>query len=410
MKTVELSIFKKYIKPLKAISKTNSNNLVWVYTRVSSKDQSENFSLDIQKRKAEEYCNQHGFVIVDTFGGTYESASEDLSRKEFQRMISKVKTADVKPFAILVYKANRFSRTGINGISLLNELINEQNVHLIEVSTGISTLNPRSELQISQGLLDARKENLDRLDVTLPGMITFLKQGNWLGHAPKGYSHYGTRVKDFSLKKSKQEIIINEEGKLLRKAWELKLKGYNDSIIKKKLNDWGLNVSRQFLSSMWRNPFYCGINTNRLLSEPIKGNWSPLITEIDFLKVQKQLESNNSGYVIEKGNNIRPLMGTILCSQCGMKLTGYEVKNKSLHYYNCPRCNGVIINAETTSRAKGKGANQLFIELLKRFTLPSKYLPLISEQLNKLFDAKYYDGKEEERILNLKLHELNSQK
>ena len=40
-----------------------------------------------------------------------------------------------------------------------------------------------------------KKENSNRLKVTIPGLIAFIKKGNWLGKAPRGYDHYGKRVK-----------------------------------------------------------------------------------------------------------------------------------------------------------------------------------------------------------------------
>ena len=52
-------------------------------------------------------------------------------------------------------------------------------------------------------------------------------------------------------------------------------------------------------------------------------------------------------------------------------MTGYEVKYKKTHYYKCQKCKGVSINAVTTPMAKGKGANDLFKELLDTYQLPA---------------------------------------
>lgn len=393
------------MKPKNDTTAFNNNNNVLLYTRVSSKDQFDNFSLANQANAIKRFSIQKNYNILEEFGYTYESASDDMSRKEFQRLLEKVKTMQVKPFAILVYKINRFSRTGGDAIALLTTLINNYRVHLIEASTGISTETERGKIEIYDKLLAARKDNLDRLDITKPGMIEFLKQGNWLGHSPRGYSHYGTRVKDVNLIKGKQEIVINEEGLLLEKAWNLKLQGYTDSSIRQKLDFWGLKINKQSLSALWRNPFYCGISVNSMLPEPVKGNWPQMVTEEEFLKVQKMLNSNHNGYVIDKGNEHRPLMGTILCPHCGKKLSGYEVKKKKVHYYCCPRCKGVCMNASQTVRAKGKGANELFVDLLNGFSIPEKYGPLFRDQLNKLFDAKYNERREEEALLKAKLKE-----
>ena len=66
-------------------------------------------------------------------------------------------------------------------------------------------------------------------------------------------------------------------------------------------------------------------------------------------------------------------------------LQGTKIK-KNIHYYYCPRCSGVNINANTTKAAKGDGVNKLFEELLKGFKIPAQYLKLFSIQLNKFIE------------------------
>jgi len=48
---------------------------------------------------------------------------------------------------MLVYKMSCFSRSGGNAIGLVNHLVEEQGVHLIEVSSGLSTINERAKLR-----------------------------------------------------------------------------------------------------------------------------------------------------------------------------------------------------------------------------------------------------------------------
>ena len=47
----------------------------------------------------------------EIFGNTYESAKSDFTRKEFQKLISKVRNSHIKPYAIAVKFISRFSRT-----------------------------------------------------------------------------------------------------------------------------------------------------------------------------------------------------------------------------------------------------------------------------------------------------------
>ena len=141
---MELDKFKKYSTYKQ---ETNNNKNVWVYTRVSSKEQyNKNNSVDNQKIAAVNYAKLNNYLITNTFGGTYESAKDDFTRKEFTRLISEVKNSKNKPFAIMIYKMSRFSRSGASAIGLVNELIKNHNVHLIEVTTCKDSSTPRHVL------------------------------------------------------------------------------------------------------------------------------------------------------------------------------------------------------------------------------------------------------------------------
>ena len=157
---------------------------VWSYTRVSTKLQQDNYSLENQKNGNGKYCEAEGLVIVKDLGGKYESASGDISRKEFMAMITEVKKAVKKPYAIVVWVISRFSRN-VRAISLIDELVDKYGVHLIETSTGLSTETDDGKLAIYSKVLDARRDNVNRLKLTLPGMISFLEEGNWLGNVAR---------------------------------------------------------------------------------------------------------------------------------------------------------------------------------------------------------------------------------
>ena len=100
----------EYFKKLKGRRKEEKekSNEVWLYTRVSSKNQFENNgSIDTQKEESIEYADKNNLKIVNSFGGTYESAKGDFTRKEFKKLIDEVKRKRTnKPYAILIYKIN----------------------------------------------------------------------------------------------------------------------------------------------------------------------------------------------------------------------------------------------------------------------------------------------------------------
>ena len=403
-----LNYFKKYSSYTEEI---NDNKNVWLYSRVSSKSQFDtNSSIDNQTRTASLYAAEKQLSITEIFGGTYESAKGDFTRKEFKRLISEVKKAKNKPYAIMIYKMSRFSRTGANAIGLVSELINVHKVHLIEVCSGKDTTTPRGELEIIESLQYARKENIERLEITIPGLTSYVRNGNWLGTAPRGYDHYGPRVKNAEFISGNQRLEINEEGKLIKKAWKWKAQGIADYEIRKKLDSHGFKISKQSMSAMWRNPFYCGIQTNKLLKgDIVEGNWKPLVSREDFQKINEILDGKtNTGYAQSKINDGRPLQSHLHCGLCGTKMTGYKAKKK-YDYYKCQNksCICKDLNANSSSKSIKSGLNDLFEDYLSQFTLDSKHVEAFKAQMKLTISDRNKESIELETSLNNQLENLN---
>ncbi len=381
-----LQKYNRFRRTRKEERKLSTSKDVWVYTRVSSKNQKDNYSLAYQREEAEKFAANKGYEITEYFGNQNESASSDITRKEFQALITKVKKSHKKPFGILVYVISRFSRSGGSAITIVEDLVDRLGVHLIEVSSGLDTTSDENKLNIYSKLIEAKRENQQRLKHTIPGLKKFVKSGKYLGIVPMGYDHFGPRVVDPSKRSITQRIVVNEIGIELRKAWDWKMQGLNDIEIIQKLNTAGVKITKQKISAMWRKAFYCGIQTNAFLDgNPIKGNWEPLISESTFWAVQQILDGNHHGYQIEKQNDSRPLIGTIFCPKCSKKLTGYIVKKKKRHYYKCQTCKGVSLAAESSLKMKTKGAHEMFEELLSSYKLDEEYIIPFRFQLLKSF-------------------------
>jgi site-specific DNA recombinase len=144
--------FKKFQKE-KILEKVEVKE-IWGYTRVSSKGQLENYSLEEQKIEIVQFANAKEYALGKMLGGTYESASGDFTRKEFTKLLDEIRNAKKKPFAIAIKFISRFSRTGGSAISIVNELVEKLGVHLIETSSGLCTNDERSKLEIYSTLLD----------------------------------------------------------------------------------------------------------------------------------------------------------------------------------------------------------------------------------------------------------------
>ncbi len=119
-----IDYFKQFVP--KGNDEEKLNYEVWSYTRVSSKEQFEkNSSVERQMQANKRYAGLHDYKITQEFGGTYESAKSDFTRKEFKRLMDRVKASRRRPRAILVFKMSRFSRAGGSAIGLVHMLVED---------------------------------------------------------------------------------------------------------------------------------------------------------------------------------------------------------------------------------------------------------------------------------------------
>jgi DNA invertase Pin-like site-specific DNA recombinase len=136
-------------------------------------------------------------------------------------MMDFIKKSKRKPYGIVVYDVNRFSRTGGSAISIVEDL-QSCGVHLFEVSSDLNTLTEKGLFKIQQKLLDSKKENMDRVDTVKPRIVRHMKEGKWFGTAPVGYDHYGPRVKDERFfKRQKTYRMLKLQKSSRQKGWKL---------------------------------------------------------------------------------------------------------------------------------------------------------------------------------------------
>ncbi len=419
--TRSIEEFKRFQKPKVAVS----NALIkegWGYERVSSKNQFDNNkSIENQKATNARYAKDNGITISKVFGGTYESASGDFTRKEFMRLINEVKRSRKRPKYILIYIVSRFSRSGGNAISLANMLIEDLGVHLVETSSGLNTETEIGKILIYQKLLEAKKENLERLKSTIPGMKAAMMEGKWLGAVPRGYTKYGPNVTDDKRFAAKTKIEVNEEGELLKKAWEWKLQGEKDYIIRQKLENLGLKITPGAIYKIWRKPFYAGIIVHNILDEPIKGNWEALVSPKDFITINERLAENKrqgSGYEKTIIDDPRPLSGHLICGSCKSPMYGYEKRKKKkdgkinrMHYYKCYSCGEIHVNANSSkfSSSKVAGLHDQFRSILSVHKIDVKYIEPVSIVLLSLIKQKDAEIEKDVPVLKKRITVLNSE-
>lgn len=397
-----LALLNSFAKGDRKEPKTKSSVLnAVIYTRVSSKIQLDNLSLETQLKGCNEFAKRFGYTICGQFGGTYESAQSD-ERKELVRMMNFAKKAKEKISVILVYSLERFSRTGDNAIWLSREL-RQHGITIVSVTQPIDTSNPSGVLQQNILFLFSQYDNDLRRQKCVAGMKEKLLKGEWLGMPPMGYKYTHSRFD-----KEAQKIELDANAPLIRKAFQMKLQGATNTKISETITAAGLRLTEKRLSDTLRNPFYCGFLSHSILEgELIKGKHPALISEEMFLKVNNILKGNPQGFSQSPENTNLPLRRFIKCSDCGAPFTGYLYKKKlkngkvlPFYYYKCYtkgcKCN------KSVKIIHGK-----WFDFIKPFQIEESKKALIREQLELTWNHLNEAGVEEQSVMKGRLSELN---
>ena len=387
----DLSLFEQFA-PKIPIKFQEGNNAV-IYTRVSSADQEDNTSLASQKKHCELYAERRGLNIVGYFGGTYESAKTD-DRKEFNRMLTFVKRSKNVNY-VIVYSYERFSRSGINGASIADDLLKKYGVITLATTQELDPTTPSGSFQQKILFLFGQMDNELRRDKVVTGMKELLLKGYWVWAAPRGY-------KDLNKgKATERKLVISEEGKILKKAFEWKAyKQLPNVEITRRLNKMGVDITEKRLNNLFLNPFYCGLITSKLIpGQIIEGRHEPLISRELFLAVHDiRQEKRNQGFIHDKDNENLPLKIFIKCEKCGKPMTGYLVKKKGLYYYKC-RTKGCKVNKSA------KSMHELFKDILKVFQIGKDELDIIKIQLEEQMATFFKSQLENTTAMKVKLTE-----
>ena len=392
--------FKNFAKGRNITKEITPGNAV-LYNRVSTKEQEDNQSLEVQLDACTKYAERYNLEIVKTFGGVFESAKTDKERKEFSKMLTFIrKNKKLNIQYVIVYRTNRFSRTG--STTILEEL----EAMGIVVLSAMSNYNPKTAAgKFCQRMetASAAFENAEKSQTTKDLGRAALLKGRWIAKAPRGYDQKTT--------KAKQTITINEEGKFIKKAfhWKADEKLTNEEI-RERLEKLGFDIDKKRLSEMFKNPFYCGIMVHNFLNgETKKGNHPALISEETFLKANEELNSKHpSGYEQKLEKEWAPLLGTLKCPCCDHNVTAYistkmrKKYNREVYYYSCSRegckCNNQVLYV-----------HEAFNNYLSHTTVKDLDKNVFETQLAKVFDGLTQTDKLDAQQMKTEASKLTTQ-
>lgn len=368
---------------------------VVAYARFSSDNQREE-SIDAQLRAIRQYCQQHDYILLDTYIDEARSATTD-DRPAFQQMIKDSASGDWS--AVIVHKLDRFSRNRYDS-AIYKKQLKDNGVHIESV---LERLDDSPESVILESLLEGMSEyyskNLAR--EVLKGKHETALQCKHNGGQPP----YGLMVnKDGT-------YAINEyEAEAVRMMFRLTGEGYTMTEIKAALADRGFATrsGRSFatttINTMLHNEKYCGTYVyNRTKPQPKGGkrtnesrpddeiiripNGIPaIIDNRTFEEVQVILKrrSNMGAKRARAAKEVYLLQGLIKCGNCGASMVGNRRKdgrNKALRITY--ECNG---RKTKTTDCKMRGIRRDFIEnividYIEQYILSDEAMERVKEKI-----------------------------
>ena len=309
---------------------------VIIYCRVSSDEQVEGTSLDVQEERLKVYCERKGYNIIDIPHREDESGKTFEKRPIIQSIMKYIRSHKGQVDKLLVLRWNRYSRDLFSACENLGVLMRlGVEVNSIEEPLDYNSSSWPTQLGIYIGI--AQGDNISRSKATIDGIRGTLKRGRCANRAPRGY-------KNVRLGKHDTHVEIDEEkANMVRQVFQEVAKGVEAPChLRKRICP---SISESSFLEMLRNVFYIGkVRVPAYKDEPeqiVPGIHEPLISEETFYQVQEVLDGKRKK-VPKLGKAIDPnlyLRKYLVCPVCGHSLTGSTSGGNGgkYTYYHC--CN-----------------------------------------------------------------------
>lgn len=382
--------------------------MIALYSRVSTREQVNGYSIDEQKERMEAYCKAKGFTGFKHYCDPAFSGG-NMNRPALQELLLDIQ--DKRINGVIVYKLDRLSRSQKDTLIMVNDYFLKNDCFFISICENFDTDSPlgRAMLGILSVFAELEREQIkERMTVGREGRA---KAGYWHGgaNAPIGYDY-------------KDGILYpNEDANTVKKI-------FSDFVNGKSRNSIVTDLSRNGIEH--KKGAYNPVNVRRLLKNSVyignitfngqeyKGHHEPIIDTETFYKAQDIF----SKFVWKQTKPSKTLLGgLIFCGQCGTRYTVHT--NHNYRYYCCYSRRKNRLSMITDINCKNKNwriddLDNAVLNEIKKLNLKTaktkkkdytKEIALIDKKISRLTDLYAIDG------INLtdlskKINALNEQK
>ena len=318
------------------------------YIRVSTREQAqrggseEGFSLPAQREANKRKAQSMGALVVKEFADRGESA-RSANRPELQKMLAYLKEDGGIDY-VIVHKLDRLARNRADDVEI-NRAFEEAGVRLVSTSENIDQTPGGMLLHgIMSSIAEFYSRNL--ANEVIKGMGEKARNGGTLGKAPLGYVN--VRGKDEHGREIRTVELDEERAPLIRLAFtEYATGNWTVSQLAKHLAGLGLDVpatpskparpiTKGRLHTLLRHPYYKGVV--QFQGVEYAGAHEALVDSQTWQTVQAILASHRYGERQRIHNHF--LKSTVVCGQCGARLSVQNAKNSKgtiYPYFVCAR-------------------------------------------------------------------------
>lgn len=348
-----------------------------IYARYSSASQNEQ-SIDGQIRVITEFAQKQSYRIIDTYIDRAMTGRND-DRPDFQRMIADSERGDFD--YVIVYKLDRFSRNRYDSAVYKRTLRNNG----VKVISATEQISDTPEGIMFESIIEGYSEfySAELSAKVKRGLNESRIKGNFTG----GFVIYGYEIIN------QKWMIKEDEAANVRKVFTDCANGILLKTIAAELNDKGSRTktnapwSINRISRILNNEKYCGIIRS---GDEIFNNIIPQIIDEDlFIKVNKNLTTNNRRTSHFKSPVPYYLSGKLFCMHCGEPLNGETGTGRggTYYYYKC-QSNKKVRKTCVKKNVRRDMLEEYVIDKIQQYILQPKYIMTVAAEMTETFNER----------------------
>ena len=324
-----------------------------IYARKSTlgEDRQEK-SIEDQVRICRETAVSRGLRVVDIIEEK-GSAKESGTRPKFANMLNNLTFGKID--GIIAWHADRLSRNMKDAGEII-DMLDRKTLKDLQFATSVFENNPTGKMLLGISFVLSKQYSEHLSESVTRGNNSRTEQGIFLGKFKHGYY----------MDKNNHLFPDGDNFILIKEAFEMRLEGVSLEMIAKHLNKEGYTKcekngthtkhkwTKQNLSNVFRDPFYCGVLLYGDSYAPLSDHYdfSPAVSTADFLKINNVSTFNKSSKLVLADRSItskKPRAnlwrGMVTCSECNNNMeSGITTKRdsktketiKERYYYRCP--------------------------------------------------------------------------